>query len=92
MGRPARPDEGERLIELGPAVVGQSQHDVPAEVGKARLPGHLEGGCRLTGGVGPAEGAQLGIPGRLHPDGQAVDPGGAVAPQLLRGDGLGVRF
>ena len=90
MGSPSLLDEGEGLVEFLPAVVGQGQHDVPADVVKAGLPGHLEGGGRLAGGVGPPEGAQLAVPGRLHPDGQAVDPGGPVALQPLQGDGLGV--
>ena len=42
--------------------------------------------------MGPAEGAQLGIPGGLHPKGDAVHPRSPEALQALRGNGLGVGF
>ena len=40
--------------------------------------------------MGTAKGAQLGVPGGLHPEGDAVHPRRPEAPQALLGDGLGV--
>ena len=92
MGGPAALDQLQGLVELGLGVVGQRQHDVAADVLKPRLPRHGKGGPGLFGRVGAAQGAQLGVPGGLHPEGDAVHPRRPEARKALGGDGLGVRF
>ena len=72
MGSPTTLDQFQRFVKLGFGVVRQCQHDVAADV---RKPCALRGGkCspRLLCRVRSAQCAQLGIPGRLHPERDAV--------------------
>ena len=78
------------LVKLGLRIVGQCQHDVAADILEPGAPGSGKGCPRLLGIVRAAKGAQLGVPGRLHPEGDAVHPCRPEAPQALLGDGLGV--
>ena len=90
MGRPAFFDQLQCLVKFGLRIVGQRQHDVAADILKPGAPGGGKGCPRLLSAVGTAKGAQLGVPGRLHPEGDAVHPRRPEAPQALLGDGLGV--
>ena len=90
MGGTAFFDQLQCFVELGLRVVGQCQHDVAADVLEPGAPGSGKGCPRLLGAVGTAKGAQLGVPGGLHPEGDAVHPCRPEAPQALLGDGLGV--
>ena len=92
MGSPTTLDQFQRFVKLSFGVVGQCQHDVAADVRKACPPGGGKGNPRLLCRVRPAQCAQLGVPGRLHPEGDAVHPRRPEAPQALLGDGLGVCF
>ena len=72
MGSPATLDQFQRFVKLGFGVVRQCQHDVAADVRKACPPGGGKGSPRLFCRMRPAQRAQLGIPGRLHPEGDTV--------------------
>ena len=72
MGGSALLDQFQRFVKLGFGVVGQCQHDVAADVRKACPPGGGKGSLRLLCRVRPAQCAQLGVPGRLHPERDAV--------------------
>ena len=90
MGGSAPLDEFQRLIELRLRIMGQCQHDVAADVLKPCPAGRRKGRAGLPGRVGAAQRAQLRVPGRLHPKGDAVDPCLPEAPQAFLGDGLRV--
>ena len=90
MGGTAFFDQLQCLVKLGLRIVGQCQHDVAADILEPGAPGSGKGCPRLLGIVRAAKGAQLGVPGRLHPEGDAVHPCRPEAPQTLLGDGLGV--
>ena len=72
MGSPTTLDQFQRFVKLGFGVVRQCQHDVAADVRKPCPPGGGKGSPRLLCRVRPAQCAQLGIPGRLHPERDAV--------------------
>ena len=74
MGGTAFFDQLQCLVKLGLRIVGQCQHDVAADILEPGAPGSGKGCPRLLGAVGTAKGAQLGVPGGLHPEGDAVHP------------------
>ena len=90
MGGTALLDEFQRFIEFGLGVMGQGQHDVPADVGEPGLLRRPESGPGLLCSVGTSQCFQLAVPGRLHPEGDPVDSGGPEAPERFLRDGLGV--
>ena len=90
MGGTAFFDQLQCLVKLGLRIVGQRQHDVAADILEPGTPGSGKGCPRLPGIVRAAKGAQLGVPGGLHPERDAVHPCRPEAPQALLGDGLGV--
>ena len=92
MGGTAFFDQLQCLVKFGLRIMGQRQHDVAADILESGAPGGGKGCPRLLGAVGTAKGAQLGVPGRLHPEGDAVHPCRPDAPQALLGDGLRVCF
>ena len=92
MGGPAVLNQFQCLIKLGLRIVGQCQHDVPADVGKACPLGRRERRPGLFGGVGAAQRFELAVPGRLHPERDAVDARGPEAAQCFFGDRLRVGF
>ena len=92
MGGTAFFDQLQCLVKFGLRIVGQRQHDVAADILKPGAPGGGKGCPRLLSAVGTAKGAQLGVPGRLHSEGDAVYPRRPEAPQALLGDGLRVCF
>ena len=74
MGGTAFFDQLQCLVKFGLRIMGQRQHDVAADILESGAPGGGKGCPRLLGAVGTAKGAQLGVPGRLHPEGNAVHP------------------
>ena len=72
--------------------MGQCQHDVPADVGKACPLGRRERRPGLFGSVGAAQRFELAVPGRLHPERDAVDARRPEAVQCFFGDRLRVGF
>ena len=92
MGRPAFFDQFQCLVKLGLRIMGQGQHDVAADVRKACPPGGGKGSPRLLCRVRPAQCAQLGVPGRLHPEGDAVHSRLPEARKALFGHRLRVCF
>ena len=90
VGGSARFDQLQRLVELRLRIMGQSQHDVAADVGEPGIPGSPERGPGLFCGVGPPQRFQLGIPCRLHPKGDPVDACLPERPQLCFVHRLGV--
>ena len=72
--------------------MGQCQHDVPADVGKACPLSRRERRPGLFGRVGAAQRFELAVPGRLHPERDPVDARGPEAAQCFFGDRLRVGF
>ena len=72
--------------------MGQCQHDVPADVGKACPLGRRERRPGLFGRVGAAQRFELAVPGRLHPERDPVDACRPEAAQCFFGDRLRVGF
>ena len=70
--------------------MGQGQHNVAADVGKACPPCRRKSCPGLPGGVGAAQRFQLAVPGRLYPERDAVHPGFPETAQGLLGHGLRV--
>ena len=89
LGAPV-PDQGQGGVKLGLRVMGEGQHNVPADVLEPGPAGLRKGGPGLGGIVGPAQGPELGVAGRLDPQGKPVDPGGPETPQQVLGDRFGV--
>ena len=92
VGSPTTLDQFQRFVKLSFGVVGQCQHDVAADVRKACPPGGGKGNPRLLCRVRPAQCAQLGVPGRLHPEGDAVHSRLPEARKALFGHRLRVCF
>ena len=87
---PALRNELQCLVKLGLRIMGQGQHDVAADVGKACPPCRRKSCPGLPGGVGAAQRFQLAVTGRLYPEGDAVHPSFPETAQGLLGHGLGV--
>ena len=92
MGGAALFDEFQRLVELCLRIMGQGQHDVAADVLKPCPAGRRKGRAGLPGRVGAAQRLELAVPGRLHPERDAVDARGPEAAQCFFGDRLRVGF
>ena len=87
---PALRNELQCLVKLGLRIMGQGQHDVAADVGKACPPCRRKSCPGLPGGVGAAQRFQLAVPGRLYPERDAVHPGFPETAQGLLGHSLRV--
>ena len=92
MGAAARLQQSKGFIKLRDGIIGQRQHNIPADLPEACLP--RPGKCLRGGssGVGAAQAAQLGIVSTLHPKADAGYPGGCKTSQAFRRDNIGVGF
>ena len=84
MGAATRLQQGKGFIKLRDGIIGQRQHNIPADLPEACLP---RPGKRLRGGnsgVGAAQAAQLGVVCALYPKADAGYPGGCKTSQIFR--------